>query len=84
MSVLMENQLLIGRTVKLLGEMRRREIFYLTHYVFTVFKKYTKYRIMLKIAKYYLKKCIKNTIMIKYNKILRNKLFTKPRSLKLM
>ena len=60
------------------------DIFYLTHYVFTVFKKYTKYRIMLKIVKYDLKKCIKNTIMIKYNKILRNKLFTKPRSLKLM
>ena len=62
----------------------RPDIFYLTHYVFTVFKKYTKYRIMLKIVKYDLKKCIKNTIMIKYNKILRNKLFTKPRSLKLM
>ena len=30
-------------------------IFYLTHYVFTVFKKYTKYRIMLKIVKYDLK-----------------------------
>ena len=60
------------------------DIFYLTHYVLTVFKKYTKYRIMLKIVKYDLKKCIKNTIMIKYNEILRNKLFTKPRSLKLM
>ena len=47
------------------------DIFYLTHYVFTVFKKYTKYRIMLKIVKYDLKKCIKNTIMIKYNKILK-------------
>ena len=30
-------------------------IFYLAHYVFTVFKKYTKYRIMLKIVKYDLK-----------------------------
>ena len=30
-------------------------LFYLTHYVFTVFKKYTKYRIMLKIVKYDLK-----------------------------
>ena len=30
-------------------------IFYLTHYVFTVFKKYTKYRIMLKIVEYDLK-----------------------------
>ena len=30
-------------------------IFYFTHYVFTVFKKYTKYRIMLKIVKYDLK-----------------------------
>ena len=57
---------------------------YILFDVFTVFKKYTKYRIMLKIVKYDLKKCIKNTIMIKYDKILRNKLFMKPRSVKLM
>ena len=35
--------------------MLTRHIFYLTHYVFTVFRKYTEYRIVLKIVKYDLK-----------------------------